>query len=157
MKTNKYLLYFVLCPAMLLLAACEPKALTEEEVFGGSLEQQLQAENPEGYDLYNLNDFLDKFMTEEGNFHSDSTMYRSRSTNGNGIYLYSLTRYPLTVEVSISADASPPMISAVISTRRLSSSRSQTGLPVKRLTSRTCVSPWTSVQAVVCTRLVRRL
>ncbi len=94
MKTNKYLLYFVLCPAMLLLAACEPKALTEEEVFGGSLEQQLQAENPEGYDLYNLNDFLDKFMTEEGNFHSDSTMYRSRSTNGNGIYLYSLDTLP---------------------------------------------------------------
>ena len=43
MKTNKYL-YIVLCPFVLIMSSCEPKALTEDDVFGGSLEQKLQAE-----------------------------------------------------------------------------------------------------------------
>jgi hypothetical protein len=93
MKTNKYL-YIVLCPFVLFMSSCEPKALTEDDVFGGSLEQKLQAENPEGYDLYNLDEFLDIYMTEQGNFWSDTSQYRSRSTNGNGIYLYTVDTLP---------------------------------------------------------------
>ena len=97
MKTNKYLLYFVLCSFVLGLSSCEPKALTEEDVFGASEQQVIEriaAENPDGYDLYNLDEFLDTYMTEQGNFWSDTSLYRNRSTNGNGIYLYTVDTLP---------------------------------------------------------------
>ncbi|MBO4690128.1 MAG: hypothetical protein J5621_04570 [Paludibacteraceae bacterium] len=93
MKTSKYILYFVLCPIALIWASCEPKALNEEDVFVSeeSLAQILEKENPEGYDIYNLNDFLDTFMTEEGTYHNDTTPYRERSYDAaHGIYLYSV-------------------------------------------------------------------
>ena len=55
MKTNKYLLYFVLCSFVLLVSSCEPRALTEEDVFveadPSSLEAMLEEENPDGYKL----------------------------------------------------------------------------------------------------------
>lgn len=98
MKTSKYILYFVLCPLALLLSSCEPKPLTEDDVFVSEegLAQQLEKENPQGYTIYNLNDFLDQFMTEEGNFASDTCPYRERSTNAAfpGIYLYSVDTLP---------------------------------------------------------------
>jgi hypothetical protein len=105
MRTNKYL-YFVLCSFVLaLLSSCEPKALTEADVLlsdEAQLQKQLAEENPEGYTIYNINTLLAApFMTENGNFMSDSSMYRTRSqygtlqlfsidtlpTNGPGIYI----------------------------------------------------------------------
>ena len=96
MKTNKYLSYFVLSTFVLLLASCEPKGLTEADVFApadsASLAAQLKAENPGGeYKIYQLNEFLDAFMTEEGSLHNDSTPYRERSHDDtHNIYLYSI-------------------------------------------------------------------
>ena len=83
-------------PLIALMTSCEPSALQESDVFTqeDQLDQILQAENPEGYDIYHINDFLDKFMTEEGNFASESSPYRSRATNGNGIFLYSVDTLP---------------------------------------------------------------
>ena len=64
MKT-KNISYIVLCTLVLgLMASCEPKALQESDVFSSDeLDQVLQDENPEGFEVYNLNDFLDAFMT----------------------------------------------------------------------------------------------
>ncbi len=100
MKT-KNISYIVLCTLVLgLMASCEPKALQESDVFSSNeLDQALQAENPEGWEVYNLNDFLDAFMTESGNFADDSlASYRTRSMYVNGtdtLYLYAMDTIPV--------------------------------------------------------------
>lgn len=93
MKTIKYLSYIVLGTFAFVLASCEPKALQPDDVFvtEDKLAQELADENPQwGYKIYDINEFLDTFMSEEGDFGSDTCPYRSRSTNGNGIYLYTI-------------------------------------------------------------------
>ena len=93
MKTIKYLSYIVLGTFALVLVSCEPKALKPDDVFvtEDKLAQELADENPQwGYKIYDINDFLDTFMSEEGDFGSDTCPYRSRSTNGNGIFLYTV-------------------------------------------------------------------
>lgn len=103
MKTIKYVLYFVLCPLVLLMTSCEPGAVSEKDIFFPSdtttegeanLHKWLDETNPEGWKLFTLEQFLDSFMTEEGNFASDTCPYRTRSTNGNGIYLFSVDTLP---------------------------------------------------------------
>ena len=94
MKAIKYPLYFVLSTLVLvMMSSCEPQGLEEKDVFvqESSLDGILSAENPvHGYKIYTLNEFLDEFMTEKGNFWSDTSQYRERSTNGNGFYLFSV-------------------------------------------------------------------
>lgn len=94
MKAIKYPLYFVLSTLVLvMMSSCEPKGLEEKDVFipESSLDGILTAENPvHGYKIYTLNEFLDAFMTEKGNFWSDTSQYRERATNGNGFYLFSV-------------------------------------------------------------------
>ena len=97
MKTSKYLSYILLCPVALILASCEPSALTPEDVFiqEDQIAQILQAEYPDGNcKIFHLNEFLDSCMTEKGNFASDTCPYRTRSTDGNGFYLYSVDTIP---------------------------------------------------------------
>ena len=92
MKTSKYILYFVLGTLVLSLASCEPKALTEEDVFIS--ENQVAALTADGK-VYDLNEFLDDFMTEEGTYHNDTTPYRDRSYDAaHGLYLYSVDTLP---------------------------------------------------------------
>jgi len=94
MKTIKYISYLVLCTFVLVLASCEPKALKPEDVFTtpdeAAIAQMLSDENPQGYRIYSINEFLDAFMTEKGDFGDEETPYRTRATNGNGIYLFSI-------------------------------------------------------------------
>ena len=98
MKTIKYLSYMVLSTFVLVaMSSCEPKGLTEKDVFVDTenLDEVLKAENPEGYTIYNLNDFLDTYMTEEGSLHNDTTPYRDRSYDAtHGLYLYSVDTLP---------------------------------------------------------------
>ena len=103
MKTSKNILYLVLCSFVLFVTSCEPNALTEQDVFFPSdttqegseqLHKWLDENNPEGWKIFTLDNFLDTFMTEEGNFMSDTCPYRTRSTNGNGIYLFSVDTLP---------------------------------------------------------------
>lgn len=99
MKTSKITLYLVLGTLVLLgMNSCEPRALSEKDVFTAddALTQELNEENPQGYTIYTLHEFLDTYMTEKGNFWSDTSQYRERSTNGNGIYLYSVDTLPST-------------------------------------------------------------
>lgn len=93
---RKSIIYAIaLALPVILMISCEPKALQPEDVFttadSTELDKILQEENEGwGYKIYTINDFMDEFMTEEGDFGSDTCPYRSRSTNGNGIYLYSV-------------------------------------------------------------------
>ncbi len=93
MKTIKNTLYFVLCTVVLIaLGSCEPRALTEEDVF--FTEDQVAELTSDGQ-IYHLNDFLDQFMTEQGNFASDTCPYRERSYDAtHELYLYSVDTIP---------------------------------------------------------------
>ncbi|MBQ2607611.1 MAG: hypothetical protein II588_00170 [Paludibacteraceae bacterium] len=79
------------------MSSCEPKALTEDDVFvqEADLDALLYAESPEGYKIFTLEEFLDTFMTEAGNFASDTCPYRERSYDSkHGLYLYSVDTIP---------------------------------------------------------------
>lgn len=82
-------------PIVALMTSCEPRELTPEDVFTTddqtSIDAQLKAENPQGYKIYTLDEFVDEFMGEEGNFHNDTTPYRERSYDAtHKLYLYSI-------------------------------------------------------------------
>ncbi len=97
MRKSIYMYAMILAmPVVALMTSCEPRALTEDDVFTQeqSIDQILSEENPQGYRIYTLNEFQDAFMTEKGNFASDTCPYRTRSTNGNGLYLYSVDTIP---------------------------------------------------------------
>ena len=93
MKTIKYLSYIVLSTVVLSLASCEPKGLTEDDVFAS--EDQVAALTADGR-IYGLNEFLDAFMTEKGNFASDTCPYRDRSHDAtHDLYLYAVDTLPV--------------------------------------------------------------
>lgn len=72
------------------MPACTPNAPSEEKVF---VMPEKVGELTKDGEIYNINDFLAKFMTEEGNYKSDSTPYRTRTTYG-GLYLFSIDTLP---------------------------------------------------------------
>lgn len=83
---------FALCSLFVAMVGCNPAPLTEADVFTNpdAVANILQP----GDSVYHLNDFVATFMTEQGNFLSDSTPYRERATSGNGIYLFSIDTIP---------------------------------------------------------------
>ncbi len=87
MKAFKYLSIALLAAAM---TACKYDVKPESLYLS---EQQVEQQVADGQ-IYHINDFLDKFMTEEGNYLSDTSLYRSRATNGDGIYLFSIDTLP---------------------------------------------------------------
>ena len=99
-KSIKLYAMILALPVIAMLSSCEPKALTEQDVYVSEdqLAKILDEANPEGYDFYTLNGFLDAFMTEEGNFKSDSSLYRTRSeatgTEGK-LYMFTIDTLPV--------------------------------------------------------------
>ena len=93
MKTIKYLSYMVLSTFVLTaMTSCEPKALTEDNVF---ITEAGIADYTADGKLYGLNEFIDAFMTEEGTYHNDTTPYRDRSYDAtHNLYLYSVDTLP---------------------------------------------------------------
>ena len=81
--------------ATALFTSCEPRAITEDDVFikSTNVDSIIRLRDAE-YHLYTLNEFVDTYMTEQGNFWSDTSQYRTRATNGDGIYLFSLDTLP---------------------------------------------------------------
>lgn len=79
-------------PVIAMMTSCEPNAPKQKDlaIDENQLDSILRVENPQGYRIYNMDDFLDAFMTEEGNFLSDTTPYRTRSTKDNKFYLYAV-------------------------------------------------------------------
>ena len=90
MKTIKYLSYIVLGTLVLSLSSCEPRALTEDDVL---VKADDVANIIADGDLININTLLANYMTEEGNFKSDSCLYRTRSAY-NDLQLFSLDTLP---------------------------------------------------------------
>ncbi|MBQ2520083.1 MAG: hypothetical protein II540_02205 [Paludibacteraceae bacterium] len=90
MKTIKYLSYIALSACVLLVTSCEPDALKEEDVLvNADNVSEIIADGS----LININTLLNTYMTEEGNFKSDSCLYRTRSTYGS-LQLFSLDTLP---------------------------------------------------------------
>ena len=88
MKTSKYL--FIAAVSAVVFTACSYDVKPEKLYLD---EEGVKAQIADGK-LYTINEFLDAFMTEEGNYLSDTSLYRTRATNGNGIYLYSIDTLP---------------------------------------------------------------
>lgn len=97
MKINNYLYIALGAFVLAVMSSCEPKALTEKDVIlsdDAQLHKVLEEENPEGYKIYNINSMLTApFMTENGNFMSDSSSYRTRSQYGS-LQLFSIDTLP---------------------------------------------------------------
>lgn len=89
MKAIKYFSIAVLAAAV---TACSYNVNTDKLYL---TEDQVIEEVGDGR-LYTINEFLKDFMTEEGNYLSDTSMYRTRATNGDGIYLFSIDTLPTT-------------------------------------------------------------
>ena len=89
-------------PVIALMTSCEARQLTAEDVLvvdEAKLAEVLTAENPEGYKIYNINSLKEPpFMTEDGNFKSDSSLYRTRSgypKDNPTIQLFSIDTLPV--------------------------------------------------------------
>jgi len=89
MKTSKYLF---IAAVTALFVACNNDIKPESFYLD---EKQVEEQIADGR-LYTINEFLDAFMTEKGNYLSDTSLYRTRATNGNGIYLFSIDTLPST-------------------------------------------------------------
>ena len=81
MKKILYIALVALC------AACTPPAVDESKLF--LTEDQAQDLISEGK-LLTLQQFKDSFMTEKGNYWSDTTLYRTRATKNGKLYLFSI-------------------------------------------------------------------
>ena len=81
MKKILYIALVALC------AACTPPALDEKKAF--LTEDQAQELIAEGT-LLTLQEFKDAFMTEKGNYLSDTSLYRTRATKDGINYLFSI-------------------------------------------------------------------
>lgn len=81
-------------PIIAFMSSCEPSAPAEDSLF--LTEAQVTELTADGK-LYTLHEFLDAFMTEKGNFASDSCMYRSRANDSKfpDIYLFSIDTLPV--------------------------------------------------------------
>lgn len=88
MKRNRL---FIIAFTLFVLASCEFKAPSPEQFF--LTEDQVNELTTDGR-IYTLHGFIDSFMTEQGNYLSDTVQYRSRATSGDGIYLFSIDTLP---------------------------------------------------------------
>lgn len=79
--------------AATLLASCQPEPISEDNVF---LTEDAVSKlvNADGGKLYTINEFMDAYMTEEGNYKSKESLYRTRATKGDGVYLFSIDTLP---------------------------------------------------------------
>lgn len=93
MNMIKNSVYAVLSTFVLIaMTSCEPTEPAKDVLF--ITEAEAEEIIAEGH-LYSLNDFMHTFMnTEKGDFGDLENPYRSRSTNGNGIYLYAVDTLP---------------------------------------------------------------
>ena len=79
--------------SLIAFSACTPAPISQSDAFLTE-EQVAQMVADDGGTIYTINDFLDAYMTEQGNFWSDTSLYRTRATNGDGTYLFSVDTLP---------------------------------------------------------------
>lgn len=95
--TFNFIIGAAICAA-LFVTSCKPREYTNEDIFLAddqeTLDRILSAENPDGYHVYTLDEFVDKFMTERGD---SGYIYRTRSEvfDASGkYYLFSINKLP---------------------------------------------------------------
>lgn len=95
MKTNMKLSYILLVAAVgTLFSACQSEPIAEESLYATEAEV---VEITKDGKLFTLNQFVDSFMTEVGNYHSDTTNYRTAANNeavNPGLWLFSIDTLP---------------------------------------------------------------
>lgn len=87
---SKLSLLLVLCFGFML--SCTPSAIDESNLF--LTEDQADELISQGT-LLTLEQFKDSFMTEKGNYLSDTTLYRTRATKDGKNYLFSIDTIPV--------------------------------------------------------------
>ncbi len=85
---------FILAALALGLAACEIEPVQVEDVFTNAYAFEKDKRH------FTINEFLDEFMTEEGNFMDWKAKglpcpYRTRTTSSDGVYLFSIDTLPI--------------------------------------------------------------
>ena len=91
----KTLLYLFAIAAALTLASCTPEPISEDSVFLTE-ETIQQIVSADGGRIYTINELLDTYMSEKGNYLSDTSLYRTRANNGDGTWLFSMDTLPST-------------------------------------------------------------
>lgn len=90
MKTRNIILSLA---AVAALAACTSEPISEEQAF--LTEDAVNAiVAQDGGKLYTLDELLDTYMTEKGNYLSDTSLYRTRANNGDATWLFSIDTLP---------------------------------------------------------------
>ena len=89
----KTLLYLFAIVAALTLASCTPEPISEDSVFLTE-ETIQQIVSADGGRIYTINELLDTYMSEKGNYLSDTSLYRTRANNGDGTWLFSMDTLP---------------------------------------------------------------
>lgn len=91
----KKLQYLFAIMATLILASCKPEPISEDSVFLTE-ETIQQIVSADGGRIYTINELLDTYMSEKGNYLSDTSLYRTRANNGDGTWLFSMDTLPST-------------------------------------------------------------
>ena len=87
MKTIQYSKFIIAFALVALCVACTPNAVESSKLFLS--EEQAEEILTQGT-LLTLQQFKDSFMTEKGNYLSDTTLYRTRATKDGRFYLFSI-------------------------------------------------------------------
>ena len=87
MKAIQYSKFIIAIALVAWCVACTPDAVDSSKLFLS--EQQAEEIITQGT-LLTLQQFKDSFMTEKGNYLSDTTLYRTRATKDGKTYLFSI-------------------------------------------------------------------
>lgn len=92
MKKNIFNL-LTISTVLVLMTACQ-SAINEADLFETDSPDNIEKLTADGK-LFTLDEFVNTFMTEKGNFYSDTSMYRTRSEMKDGIHqLFSVDTLP---------------------------------------------------------------
>jgi len=98
MKTMKFLIHnskFIIATAFVALCiACTPNPVDESKLFITEEQAQTLIEQGTLINLEDLKDTASIFVSEKGNFLSDTTLYRTRATKDGKNYLFSIDTIP---------------------------------------------------------------
>jgi len=94
MKRFNIFIFYVLA-TLAILPSCQNSNPKQEDIFYAENEASIQQLTQDGK-LFTLQEFKDSFMTEEGNYLSEQSLYRTRAVGSgtNGKYLFSLDTLP---------------------------------------------------------------
>lgn len=93
-----YAIALVLPIVALMTTSCEPGPILEDHIHISQKQVDSLVAADHGT-IYTLNEFLNKYMTDQGNYWSDSSLYRTRANNEQyapGVWLFTVDTIPST-------------------------------------------------------------